>query len=209
MDHSNVVIYWLAFILQKVSASKWLGINVALWGIATGCTAAAKDYRSLLAARIFLGIFTAAVAPSLVLISSQWYTRSEQAPRFSFWYCGVGVGQIVGGIVSYAFQQVKHQSIAGWQIMFIVLGVVTVIMGIGAFFIVPDTPLEAKFLSAAEKLALLNHVSVNRTGIQNKNYKLSQLVEMLLDPQLYLLTILTILVRVPLFPSPCQCGSFN
>lgn len=194
-----MVIYWVAFILQKVSAPKWLGINVALWGIATGCTAAAKDYHSLLAARILLGIFEAAVAPSLVLISSQWYTRSEQAPRFSLWYCGVGVGQIVGGIVSYAFQQVKHQSIAGWQVMFIVLGVVTVIIGVGAFFIIPDTPLESKFLSAAEKLALLNHVSVNRTGIQNKNYKFSQLLEMLLDPQLYLMTILTILV--------CTCPS--
>lgn len=196
MDWSNVFIYWVAFILQKVSAPKWLGINVALWGVATACTAAAKDYHSLLAARIFLGIFEAAVAPALMLISSQWYTKFEQAPRFSLWYCGLGVGQIVGGIVSYAFQQVKHQSIAGWQMMFIVLGILTVIVGIGAFFIIPDTPLEAKFLSAAEKLALLNHVSVNRTGIQNKNYKLSQLVEMLVDPQLYFMTILTILVRV-------------
>lgn len=179
-----------------MSAPKWLGINVALWGVATACTAAAKDYHSLLAARIFLGIFEAAVAPALMLISSQWYTKFEQAPRFSLWYCGLGIGQIVGGVVSYAFQQVKHQSIAGWQIMFIVLGILTVIVGIGTFFIIPDTPLDAKFLSAAEKLALLNHVSINRTGIQNKNYKLSQLVEMLVDPQLYFMVILTILVCV-------------
>lgn len=191
-------IYWVAFILQKVSAPKWLGINVALWGVATACTAAAKDYHSLLAARIFLGIFEAAVAPALMLISSQWYTKVEQAPRFSLWYCGLGVGQIIGGIVSYVFQQVKHQSIAGWQMMFIVLGLVTVIVGIGTFFIIPDTPLEAKFLSSAEKLALLNHVSANRTGIQNKNFKLSQLAEMIVDPQLYFMVILTILVRVTL-----------
>lgn len=207
MGCSNVV--RIAFILQKVSAPKWLGINVALWGVATACTAAAKDFHSLLAARIFLGIFEAAVAPSLTLISSQWYTKSEQAPRFGLWSCGVGVGQIVGGIVSYAFQQVKHQSIEGWQIMFIMLGVVTVFVGIGAFFIIPDTPLEAEFLLEAEKLALLNHVSVNRTGIQNKNYKLSQLVEMLLDPQLYLMVIITVMVRVPLIPSVCQCVSLN
>lgn len=90
MDWSNVFIYWVAFILQKVSAPKWLGINVALWGVATACTAAAKDYHSLLAARIFLGIFEAAVAPALMLISSQWYTKFEQAPRFSLWYCGLG-----------------------------------------------------------------------------------------------------------------------
>lgn len=167
---------------------------MVLWGLATACTAGAHDYHSLLVARIFLGIFEAAVAPSLILISSQWYTKSEQAPRFSLWYCGLGCGQIVGGTVSYAFQQVKLEPMAGWRIMFIVLGLVTIMVGMGAFYIIPDTPVEATFLSDNEKLALLHHVSVNRTGIQNTNYKPSQLIELLLDPQIYLLTILTVLV---------------
>lgn len=183
-----------AYFLQKVSAPKWLGVNVVLWGFATACTAGAHDYNSLLAARIFLGIFEAAISPSLILISSQWYTKSEQAPRFSVWFCGVGFGQFLGGIVSYAFQQVKHEPMAGWRIMFIVLGLVTVMVGLGAFYIIPDTPVEATFLSDQEKLALLHHVSVNRTGIQNTNYKPSQLIELLLDPQIYLLTTLTVLV---------------
>lgn len=78
--------------------------------------------------------------------------------------------------------------------MFIVLGLVTIMVGMGAFYIIPDTPVEATFLSDNEKLALLHHVSVNRTGIQNTNYKPSQLIELLLDPQIYLLTTLTILV---------------
>ncbi len=181
-------------ILQQISAPKWLGINVILWGIATGCTAAAYSYHTLLVARIFLGVFEAALSPSLTLISSQWYTKSEQAPRFSVWFIGVGLGQITGGIVSYAFQHVKHETIAGWQIMFVILGLVTVIVGIATIFIIPDTPMDARFLSDAEKLALLHHVSINRTGIQNKNFKFSQLLEILVDPQMWLLTILTILV---------------
>lgn len=183
-----------AYFLQKVSAPKWLGVNVILWGLATACTAAAHDYNSLLAARIFLGTFEAAISPSLILISSQWYRKSEQAPRFSIWFCGVGFGQIVGGILSYAFQQVKHEHVAGWRIMFIVLGFVTIMVGLGAYYIIPDTPVEATFLSDQEKVALLHYVSVNRTGIQNKHYKPSQLIELLLDPQIYLLTILTVLV---------------
>lgn len=132
-----------------------------------------------------------------MLISSQWYTKSEQAPRFGVWYCGVGAGQIIGGLVSFIFQQVKHQAIAGWQIMFIVLGAITIILGIVTFLVLPDTPVEARFLSDSEKLALLKHVSVNRTGIENKNIKLGQLLEALLDPQLWLMSILTILVWQP------------
>lgn len=183
-----------AYFLQKVSAPKWLGANVVLWGLATACTAAAHDYNSLLAGRIFLGTFEAAISPSLILISSQWYRKSEQAPRFSIWFCGVGFGQILGGVLSYAFQQVQHEHMASWRIMFIVLGLVTIMVGLGAYYIIPDTPVEATFLSDQEKIALLHYVSVNRTGIQNTHYKPSQLIELLLDPQIYLLTILTVLV---------------
>lgn len=167
---------------------------MVLWGIATACTAAAHNYKGLLAARIFLGIFEASIAPSLMLISSQWYTKSEQAPRFSFWYCGLGFAQILGGIISFAFQQIKNPTFAGWRIMFIVLGLITCIIGFITFFFLPDTPMSCKFLSESQKVALLKHVSVNQTGIQNKHFKFRQLLEMLLDVQLWLMTLLTILV---------------
>lgn len=182
------------YVLNKVPAGKWLGANVILWGIATACTAAAHDYGSLLAARIFLGIFEAAIAPSLMLISSQWYTKSEQAPRFSFWYCGLGFGQIIGGAVSYGFQQVKNPSFAGWRVMFIVLGVVTVLIGAATWFIIPDTPMTARFLSEVEKTALLQHVSVNKTGIQNTHFKVRHVVEALTDVQIWLLILITMLI---------------
>lgn len=187
----------VGIILQKVPVAKWLGVNVVLWGIATACTAAAHNYASLMAARIFLGIFEAAIAPSLILISSQWYTKSEAAPRFSIWYAGLGFGQIIGGIVSYAFQQVKHPSFSGWKIMFIVLGLVTVVIGFVTFFLLPDTPMQARFLSEPEKVMLLNHVAINQTGIRNKHYKISQALEVLRDIQLWLMVLLTILVSLP------------
>lgn len=174
--------------------SKWLGLNVILWGIATACTAAAKDYGTLLAARIFLGIFEAAIAPCLMLVSSQWYTKSEAAPRFSIWYAGLGVGQIIGGVVSYAFQQVRNPAFSGWKIMFIVLGLVTIIIGFITFFFLPDTPMKAPWLSEGEKVMLLRHVAINQTGIDQKKVNMKHVLEVVLDIQLWLMTILTILV---------------
>lgn len=71
--------------MNKVPAGKWLGINVCLWGISTAVVAATRNYAGLLTARIFLGIFEAAVGPCLMIISSQWYTKHEQPSRFGFW----------------------------------------------------------------------------------------------------------------------------
>lgn len=177
-------------------AAKWLGINVTLWGVATACGAAATSYQTLLVSRVFLGIFEATVGPSLMLISSQWYTKSEQAPRFSFWYLGLGLGQILGGAVSYAFQHITGGSMAGWRIMFVTLGCVTILIGICTFIFVPDTPMKAKWLSNSEKVALLKHVSVNQTGIESRKFRPKQIVEALLDPQMWLLTLSVVLVSI-------------
>lgn len=128
-----------------------------------------------------------------MLISSQCYTKSEQAPRFSFWYCGLGIGQIIGGIVSYGFQKVDT-SFAGWRIMFVFLGCLTVVIGFITFIFLPDTPMTARFLSEAEKAAILRHVSENQTGVSNPHFNPFHILEALLDPQIYLLTLTTILV---------------
>lgn len=184
------------YCLQKVPAAKWLGGNVFLWGVAAAASAGATSYRSLLAARVFLGIFEATVGPSLMLLSSQYYTRSEQAPRFTFWYMGLGVAQILGGIISFAFQHVQHAALEGWRIMFLVLGLVTAIVGILTFFFIPDTPIKAKWLSDSEKVALLQHVSENQTGVWSKTLNLKQVWEALRDAQLWLLTLTTILVCI-------------
>ncbi|RDW61551.1 hypothetical protein BP5796_11443 [Coleophoma crateriformis] len=166
-----------AFILQKVSAGKWLGINVTLWGVSCAAAAEAFNYHSLLVSHIMLGIFEAAINPCIMLLGSQYYTKSEQAPRFSVWYAGLGLGQILGGIISFAFQHVHNTRFKSWQAMFVFIGVLTSLIGIATFFILPDSPMKARFLTDAEKAALLKH-------------------ELLLDVQIWLLAICTVCIAV-------------
>ena len=81
------------------------------------------------------------------------------------------------------------------KIMFIALGSVTVVIGVATYAVLPDTPIQAAFLTSAEQLAILKHVSVNQTGVKNKYFKLSQVLEGFFDVQLWLVAIITILVR--------------
>ena len=81
--------------------------------------------------------------------------------------------------------------------MFIVLGLVTVIVGFITLFLLPDTPMQARFLSESEKIVLLKHVAINQTGIVNKRIKPRQILEVLLDIQIWLMVVLTVLVFYP------------
>lgn len=129
-----------------------------------------------------------------MFLSSQYYTRSEQAPRFTFWYMGMGVAQILGGIISFAFQHVHNAALDGWRIMFLMLGLITSVVGALTFFFIPDTPLKASWLADYEKTALLQHVSHNQTGLWSSTLNLEQIWEAVMDMQLWLLVITTILV---------------
>lgn len=78
--------------------------------------------------------------------------------------------------------------------MFVVLGCLTVVLGFVTVLFLPDSPMSAKFLSNAEKRAVLQHVTDNRTGVLHRRFKLAHIWEALLDVQLWLLTLMTILV---------------
>ena len=65
----------------------------------TIATAFVKDFGGMVVTRVFLGLCEATINPSLMIITSQWYTKSEQAPRFALWHCAPGFGQITGGYV--------------------------------------------------------------------------------------------------------------
>ncbi|KAJ5712962.1 uncharacterized protein N7483_010143, partial [Penicillium malachiteum] len=184
------------YFLQKIPAAKWLAGNVFLWGGAAAASAGSYNYRGLLVSRIFLGGFEATIGPSLMLLMSQFYTRSEQAPRFTLWYTGLGVAQILGGIISYGFQHVRNTSIDGWRIMFLVMGLVTMLVGILIFFFIPDTPSKASWLSDSEKVALLQHVGENQTGVWSSKVHMEQIWEAIMDIQLWLLTFTTILISI-------------
>jgi sugar phosphate permease len=43
-------------------------------------------------------------------------------------------------------------AIASWRLLFLVEGIPTILAGFAAFFLLPDSPEKAKFLTAEEKL---------------------------------------------------------
>lgn len=101
---------------------------------------------------------------------------------------------MLGGLISFAFQHVGPGHLSSWKIMFLVLGALTVCVSFLFVLMLPNTPMEAKFLTDTEKVALFEHVSVNRTGVENRHFKPSQTLELLFDVQIWLQALIIILV---------------
>lgn len=57
----------------------------------------------------------------------------------------------------------------------------------------PDTPMQARFLSNEEKVALLEHIKSNQTGVEGRRFIPKQLMEALSDFQIWALFLLIVL----------------
>jgi predicted MFS family arabinose efflux permease len=84
--------------------------------------------------------------------------------------------------------------IAGWRIMFIVLGLATILVGLVTLLLMPDNQMSVTWLSDAEKAAAIQRIAENQTGIQNTHFKWSHIRELLSDVQIWLLVLLITLV---------------
>jgi predicted MFS family arabinose efflux permease len=127
-----------------------------------------------------------------------WYTRAESTPRYGLWYCGLGVGQIVGGLISFAAQHAPpNMSFHGWRIMFVVIGVVNVIVALLVWFLLPENVEKAKFLSQADRDRITQRLWEDQAGVGHKVFRWGSVVEAIGDLQTWLLVLLTILITIP------------
>lgn len=83
-------------------------------------------------------------------------------------YLGVGIGVIFGSLLSFGFQHYESDTFTSWQIMFLVVGLLTVVVGIITFFFLPDNPMSSR-LTHEEKVWTIERLRENQTGIENKH----------------------------------------
>lgn len=97
-----------------------------------------------------------------------------------------------------------------------VLGAVTTLWGIYLFFMLPDSPVNARFFDERQKAIAVKRVAENRvrspslssvqgtksfwpgqTGIKNKQFKMYQVREAFVDPKTYILFLASIAAQIP------------
>ena len=105
------------------------------------------------------------VAPILILIIAMWYRKEEQGRRISWFYVCNSLTQIFGGFVAYGVS-FANTGFANWRIFYIVIGALTMVIGLLVAMLLPDSPVKAKRFTDAEKVAALLRVKDNQRHIQ-------------------------------------------
>ncbi|KAF2208849.1 hypothetical protein CERZMDRAFT_107360 [Cercospora zeae-maydis SCOH1-5] len=162
--------------VRKFGPRIWFAVITCAFGIVTMSTAFIHPWREMIALRasrarpVLLGMCMSGIYPGLTCLISAWYRRSETQTRFAFLQSRQVTILATGSIVNWALNHLDGKGgLAGWQYMFLVQGLITVIIGIVTYFWMVDFPESAHktwhFLTEEEQ-KLAGKVLVHATDIK-------------------------------------------
>ncbi|MEX5502525.1 MFS transporter [Pseudomonas putida] len=138
--------------LAKVGARKWIGSLMTAWGLASTATLFATDASSLYLLRILVGITEAGFLPGVLLYLTFWFPAAYRARANALFMIAMpftaGFGSALSGLI---LGLDGVWGLHGWQWLFLLEGLPSVIMGFVVFGYLNDTPQQARWLSPEDK----------------------------------------------------------
>ena len=119
---------------DRYNRTKIIGVGVILWSAFTAISGFAKNFFSLAAPRLFIGVGESTITPTTMSILSDRYEQKRLGFAAGFYYLGVpvgvGISLLIAGYV---------EPIIGWRGCFYLLGVIGLLLGFLMLF-VRDSP---------------------------------------------------------------------
>lgn len=95
-------------------------------------------------------------------------------------------------------------AIAPWKLLYLILGALAITCGVVLVIYLPDSPVNAKFLSEEERIAALERVRLDQAGTNNKHIKRYQVVETFKDIRTWIMFLIIMCIGVPNGGNVCQ-----
>ena len=139
-------------ILYKVGARIWMARIMVTWGIVAGAQAFAVGETSFYVIRVLLGIAEAGFFPGMILYLTFWFPADSRARAVGWFMAAIplstAIGAPLGGLL---LGMDGIWGLAGWQWLFIVEAIPTIVLGFLLLAWLPDKPADVDWLSAEQK----------------------------------------------------------
>jgi sugar phosphate permease len=143
-------------VLARVGARRWIARIMISWGIVSSAMMFVRSAGAFHTLRFVLGAAEAGFFPGIIFYLTRWFPAGERARTIAAFMTATLAAGIVGGPISGALLSLHGAGgLAGWQWLFLVEGVPAILLGVIVLRALTETPADARWLSAAEREALL------------------------------------------------------
>jgi ACS family tartrate transporter-like MFS transporter len=175
-------------IMEKVGARLWIARIMITWGLFAMGTGFVTGTTSFAVLRFLLGVAEAGFLPGILLYFTYWLPAYHHARVVSGFFVGLPVAVALGSPLSTALLSLDGWfGLHGWQNMFLLEGLPTVLVGVVVLFVLVDKPAQAGFLTQPEKDWLAATLFAERAAKEAKQ-RIS-LWQSLINPKVLLLAL--------------------
>jgi MFS transporter, ACS family, tartrate transporter len=138
--------------LEKFGASRWIARIMVTWGIISTLMALVTGVWSFYGLRFLLGVAEAGFFPGIILYLTYWYPAEYRARFLAAFAIAVPVSSVIGAPISGLLLGLDGAlGLKGWQWLFVIEGVPSVLLGIVTWFYLTDRPAKAGWLTVEQK----------------------------------------------------------
>ncbi|KAI8145522.1 major facilitator superfamily domain-containing protein [Fennellomyces sp. T-0311] len=193
-------IFFIGYIIFEVPSNlalKWMGPKIwittimLIWGTIMAAMSCVKTGGGLMAARFFLGAAESGLYPGVLFYLSKWYTRRQQALRIALFFSSSTLAGAFGGVLAYGIVHMDGiRGLHGWQWIFIIEAIPTLVFGLLTYFVLPDYPDRTPFLNEREREIIVRRLVEDAGPATETHFSWNQVIKAFLDWKVYIYAIL-------------------
>jgi MFS family permease len=147
-------------LLKKFGARTWIARIMVSWGILSSAMMWVKSEWAFYGVRFLLGVAEAGFFPGIIFYLTLWYPSRLRSTRTAWFVSAIAVAGVLGSPVSGLIMDGLSGvlGLAGWQWLFLVEGLPSILVGIWVWFYLDSNIAQAKWLGAEEKAMLVRNL---------------------------------------------------
>lgn len=184
---------------KKYGPARVLPILMFCFGSCTLLMSTTHSFGGVFALRWFLGIAESAFFPLVIYYQTTFYRRGELARRLAVFYAGSNIANAFSGLLAFGVFRIQSDLIDHpWRWLFIIEGCCTVLFSFFAFWYLPRSAAEARFLNEEEKALAYHRILVDSSSVVNEKFNLKESLKIFRRPTTYGFLAIEICLGVPL-----------
>ena len=136
---------------RRVGAKWWIGALMIAWGSICIAHIAIRSSTTFFALRLLLGIAEAGFTPTAFYYMSTFYPKFSLGFRMGLFSGMFSIAGAFAGLLAYGILHLETSMLQGWQMLFLLEGVLTVLVAILALTLLPADVTHVWFLTKKER----------------------------------------------------------
>ncbi|MEV5544733.1 MFS transporter [Streptomyces sp. NPDC052309] len=188
-------------LMERFGAKVWLTRIMISWGVVATAMAFVNSAEMFYALRFLLGVAEAGFFPAVIYYFSRWLPDSHRGRATSIFLMGSGTATVIVGPISGALMEMHGiWGHAGWQWMFFIEGIFSVVLGFVVYRFLDSGIETAKWLTDEEKTGLVAVIDAEQRDREDRRgtARVSRW-KLLADPQMLLFLWIYFAINVALY----------